>query len=70
MHDFDAAIADCTEALRLQSTNFAALATRGAAFRQKGDFATAIEDLQQVIRQKPDYGWARDQLELARKRQR
>jgi serine/threonine protein kinase len=68
--DFERAIADCTEALRLQPGYSLAYATRGAAFRQKGDFATAEADLLQALRLRSDYQWARDQLELARRRQR
>ncbi|MGL4553873.1 MAG: tetratricopeptide repeat protein [Gemmataceae bacterium] len=70
MNDHDGAIEDCSEALRLDGSMSLAYATRGAAFRQKGDFSTAAADLQQALRLKPDYQWARDQLELARKRQK
>jgi serine/threonine protein kinase len=67
-NEHERAIADCNEAIRLQSNLYIAYATRGAAFRQKGDFATAMADLQQALRLKPDYQWARDQLDLARRR--
>ena len=65
-----AAIADCNDALRLQEGSYMAYATRGAAFRQKGDFGTATADLERALRLKPDYQWARDQLDLARRRHR
>ena len=68
--EFERAIADCNEAIRLQPESFMAYATRGAAFRQKGDFATAMADLGHALRLKPDYQWARDQLDLARRRHR
>jgi serine/threonine protein kinase len=68
--DFDRAIADCNDALRLQEGSCMAYATRGAAFRQKGDFGTATADLERALRLKPDYQWARDQLDLARRRHR
>ncbi len=66
--DFDRAIADCTEALRLSPRLALAYATRGAAFRQKGDFATAQADLREALRLQPGNPFARDQLELARRR--
>ncbi len=68
--DFDRAIADCTEALRLQPALGLAYATRGAAFRQKGDFATAMADLREAMRLQPGNQFARDQMELARRRTR
>jgi tetratricopeptide (TPR) repeat protein len=68
--DFDRTIADCTEALRLEPNYSLAYATRGAAFRQKGDFVAAEADLLQALRLRAEYEWAREQLELARKRQR
>jgi tetratricopeptide (TPR) repeat protein len=68
--DFHQAVADCTEAVRLDPRSSLAYATRGAAFRQKGDFATAAADLEAALRLNPHYPWAREQLELARRRQR
>jgi tetratricopeptide (TPR) repeat protein len=68
--DYERAITDCSEALRLQPNYSLAYATRGAAFRQKGDFATAEADLMEALRLRSDYQWARDQLEMARRRQR
>ena len=68
--DFDRAIADCNEALRLQPRMALAYATRGAAFRQKGDFATALADLGEAMRLQPGNPFARDQMELARRRTR
>jgi tetratricopeptide (TPR) repeat protein len=68
--DFDRAIADCTEALRLAPRYGLAYATRGAAFRQKGDFATAMADLTEALRLAPGDRWAKDQLDLARRRHR
>jgi tetratricopeptide (TPR) repeat protein len=66
--DFDQAIADCNEALRLLPRMALAYATRGAAFRQKGDFATAQADLREALRLQPGNPFARDQMELARRR--
>jgi tetratricopeptide (TPR) repeat protein len=68
--DFDRAISDCTEALRLLPRMALAYATRGAAFRQKGDFATALADLGEALRLQPGNPFARDQMELARRRTR
>jgi tetratricopeptide (TPR) repeat protein len=68
--DFDRAIADCTEALRLEPNYSLAYATRGAAVRQKGDFATAEADLLRALQLRADDQWAREQLELVRRRQR
>jgi Flp pilus assembly protein TadD len=45
-----------------------AYATRGAAFRQKGDFATAQADLREALRLQPGNPFARDQLQLASRR--
>jgi tetratricopeptide (TPR) repeat protein len=66
--DFDQAISDCNEALRLLPRMALAYATRGATFRQKGDFATAQADLGEALRLQPGNPFARDQMELARRR--
>ncbi len=51
--NFDRAIADCTEAIRLNSKDSSAYARRGAACRMKGDYDRAIADCTEAIRLNP-----------------
>jgi tetratricopeptide (TPR) repeat protein len=69
-HEYDRTIVDCNEALKLRPHLAMALATRGAAFRQKGDFATALADLRQAVRLEPTNQFARDQMRLAEQRRK
>jgi tetratricopeptide (TPR) repeat protein len=51
--DFDRAIADCSEALRLQPNNPLALAVRSAGLIRKGDLDRALKDLNEGLRLAP-----------------
>jgi tetratricopeptide (TPR) repeat protein len=68
--DYDRAIADCTEAIRLDPDFDFAYAIRGASYGVKDDYDRAIADLETVLRIDPDYDWAKRQLEIIRKRGR
>jgi Flp pilus assembly protein TadD len=46
--DFDKAIADCTEAIRLDPKNTQAYQNRGVAYGKKGEKAKAEEDFAQT----------------------
>jgi tetratricopeptide (TPR) repeat protein len=48
--DFDNAIADCTEAIRLDPKDALAYLNRGLAYRSKGDSDKAIADFKEAIR--------------------
>ena len=52
-NEFDLAIADCTEAIRLDPRNVPAYATRAEAFRLKSEFDLAIADGAKAIRLDP-----------------
>ena len=56
--DFDRAIPDCDEALRLKPDSAWALNNRGGAYQGKGDNDRAIEDYTQAIRLLPGYAGA------------
>ena len=55
---YDRAIADFTEAIRLDGNNAVAYSNRGEAYLQKGDVDNAIADFNQAIRLNPRYAWA------------
>ena len=52
--DYDAAIADFTEAIRLQPNDHSNYSTRGNAYVNKGDYDRAIADYTQAIRLAPN----------------
>jgi len=52
--DYDRAIADTTEAIRLNPNDALAYGTRGTAYKGKKDFNHAIEDLTEAIRLDPN----------------
>ena len=53
--DFDSAIADFTEAIRVDPTYADAYYMRGGAYQEKGDFDSAIADFTEAIRLNPKY---------------
>ena len=53
--DFDAAIMDFTEAIRLDPKDAGAFYNRGVAYDQKRDFDAGIKDLTEAIRLDPNY---------------
>jgi tetratricopeptide (TPR) repeat protein len=68
--EYDRAIADASEALRLDPQLAPAYFTRGEAYRRKGDFDRAIANLTEAVRLAPGDGWAEQQLEMAKRGQR
>ena len=58
--DYDKAIVDSTEAIRLNPTNDAAYRNRGGAYLLKGDTGKAIADYTEVIRLVPKFAAAYD----------
>jgi tetratricopeptide (TPR) repeat protein len=55
---YDRAIADFTEALRLDGNNAVIYLNRGEAYAQKADYDKAIADFTQAIRHNPNYARA------------
>ena len=53
--DYDKAIADCSEAIKIAPSSSSAYCMRGRAYRAKGDCDKAIADYNEAIRLKPDY---------------
>lgn len=51
--DFDQALADCNEALKLDPESASAYSRRGRAWAGKGDLAQAIDDFNQALRLDP-----------------
>jgi lipoprotein NlpI len=56
--DPDRALADCNEAIRLDSNNATAFVNRGNAFLSKSDVEHAIADFNSAIRLDPNSAWA------------
>lgn len=56
--DYDRAIADFGEALRIDPSYSPAYNDRGVAYRRKGDFDRAIQDYNEALRLNPKYGLA------------
>ena len=56
--DYDRAIADLSEAIRLKRDYAEAFNDRGIAYIRKGEYDRAIADLSEAIRLKPDYAKA------------
>jgi tetratricopeptide (TPR) repeat protein len=52
--EYDKAIKDCTQAIRLKPDYAYAFNNRGLAYRKKGETNKAIKDLSEAIRLKPD----------------
>jgi TonB family protein len=53
--DYDRAIQDFDEAIRLKPSDFTAFNNRGLAYSHKGDYDRAIKDYNQAIQLEPDY---------------
>jgi tetratricopeptide (TPR) repeat protein len=68
--DDDRAIADASETIRLFPRYALAYGTRGEAYRMKGDFDRAVANLTEALRLTPGYEWAKNRLEMAKRRQR
>jgi len=56
--DYDKAIADFTEAIRLDSTNVAAYLDRGLAYEEQGQYQEAISDFDLALRHAPNHALA------------
>ena len=56
--DYDRAIRDYDQAIRLKLDNAKAFYNRGSAYSGKGEYDRAIRDFDQAIRLKPDYAFA------------
>jgi len=57
-NDYDRAIQDLTEAIRLNPSDATAFNNRGADYRHKQDYDRAIQDFDQAIRLNPSYAGA------------
>jgi Flp pilus assembly protein TadD len=53
--DYNLAIAEFSEAIRLKPDNARAYYNRGQAYRHRGDFGEALTDYGEAIRLKPDF---------------
>src|SRR5205085_2424596 len=53
--DYDRAIQDYDQVIRLKPDHFRAFNNRGNAYEHKADYDRAIQDYDQAIRLKPDY---------------
>jgi lipoprotein NlpI len=56
--DYDHAIADDTEAIRINPEHNSAYVSRAEAYRKKGDYGHALEDLGEALRIDPKYSYA------------
>ncbi|MDR2589273.1 MAG: tetratricopeptide repeat protein [Spirochaetales bacterium] len=66
--DYDKAIADYGEAVRLEPRNAAAFCNRGTVFHAKGDYGRAAADLTEALKIDPSDDDAKKALEAAKKR--
>ncbi|MGO4716668.1 tetratricopeptide repeat protein [Bradyrhizobium sp. 2TAF24] len=57
-HDVEAALADCSEAIRLDPAQTAAYLNRGNAYLGKGDAPRAAADFDEAVRRDPKSAWA------------
>ncbi|MDR0628540.1 MAG: tetratricopeptide repeat protein [Treponema sp.] len=65
--EYESAIADFTEAVRLNPNLAAAYNNRGNAYKDKEDYDRAIADYEAALRIDPNHANARKWLENARK---
>ena len=64
-NETDRAIADCTDAIRLDPNYIAAYNNRGAEYQDKKDYDRAIADYNEAIRLDPNYAGAYDNRGIA-----
>jgi len=67
-HDWDKAIADYTQAIRLDPNDDEKYNDRGAAYYNKGDFDSAIADFESALRINPNNSYTKKALEEAKRR--
>ena len=65
--DYDAAIADYTQAIWLNPNDDMAYCNRGLTYNDKGDLDAAIADYEAALRINPNHPNARSNLETARR---
>jgi tetratricopeptide (TPR) repeat protein len=65
--DYDTAIVEYTEAIRLDPNYAAAYYNRGIAYHVKGDIDKAIADFEAALRIDPNHTTAKNNLEIARR---
>jgi len=63
--EYDKAISDCNEAIRLKPDDAYAFSGRGFAYASKGEYDKAISDCNKAIRLKPDDAYAFDNRGIA-----
>jgi tetratricopeptide (TPR) repeat protein len=63
--EYDKAISDCNEAIRLKPDDAYAFSGRGFAYASKGEYDKAISDCNEAIRLKPDDAYAFDNRGIA-----
>ncbi|WP_373604433.1 tetratricopeptide repeat protein [Treponema endosymbiont of Eucomonympha sp.] len=66
--DYIQAIADFTQAIRLNPNDAAAYHSRGSAYYNKSDYDRAIADLTQALKLNPNDANAKKNLEMAQRR--
>jgi tetratricopeptide (TPR) repeat protein len=65
--DLDKAIADHSQAIRLNPGFADAYSSRGSAYRRKGDFNRAIADIETALRINPNDAFTKALLEMVRR---
>jgi Flp pilus assembly protein TadD len=66
--DYDSAIADYTQVIRLDPNDAVAYSSRGLAYNTKGQKALAIKDLEKALSLTPNDKWTQDTLKAIRGR--
>jgi tetratricopeptide (TPR) repeat protein len=64
--EWDKAIADYNQAIRLNPNYAEAYSNRGASYAMKEDYARARADWEKVLQLNPNHAQARDGLEILR----
>ena len=65
--EYDRAIADASEAIRLDPKYARAYCIRGEAYRMKGDFDRAIANLTEALRLASGNEWAKNKRTMAKR---